>query len=76
MDRPGHALAKAERAGEYGAVLFGDVHHTIGNLLRQADMAMYEAKAGGRATFRFFDPACRRRSMLPPTSMPTSATPW
>ena len=39
-----------------GVVLFGDVHHTIGDLLRQADMAMYEAKAAGRATFRFFDP--------------------
>ncbi|WP_312517690.1 EAL domain-containing protein [Massilia sp.] len=39
-----------------GVVLFGDAHHTIGDLLRQADMAMYEAKAAGRATFRFFDP--------------------
>ena len=39
-----------------GVVLFGDGHHTIGDLLRQADMAMYEAKAAGRATFRFFDP--------------------
>lgn len=39
-----------------GLALFGDGHHTIGDLLRQADMAMYEAKAAGRATFRFFDP--------------------
>jgi diguanylate cyclase (GGDEF)-like protein/PAS domain S-box-containing protein len=39
-----------------GVVLFGDEHHTINDLLRQADMAMYEAKAAGRATFRFFDP--------------------
>jgi diguanylate cyclase (GGDEF)-like protein/PAS domain S-box-containing protein len=40
-----------------GVVLFGaDHHHTINDLLRQADMAMYEAKAAGRARFRFFDP--------------------
>jgi diguanylate cyclase (GGDEF)-like protein len=39
-----------------GVVLFGEEHHTINDLLRQADMAMYEAKAAGRATFRFFDP--------------------
>jgi diguanylate cyclase (GGDEF)-like protein len=39
-----------------GVVLFGAGSHTIGDLLRQADMAMYEAKAAGRATFRFFDP--------------------
>jgi len=40
-----------------GVVLFGEGHHTINDLLRQADMAMYEAKAAGRNTFRFFDPA-------------------
>ena len=39
-----------------GIVLFGEGHHTIHDLLRQADMAMYEAKAAGRNTFRFFDP--------------------
>jgi len=39
-----------------GVVLFCQEHHTINDLLRQADMAMYEAKAAGRATFRFFDP--------------------
>ena len=39
-----------------GIVLFGEGHHTINDLLRQADMAMYEAKAAGRNTYRFFDP--------------------
>ena len=39
-----------------GVALFDAGHHTINDLLRQADMAMYEAKAAGRATFRFFDP--------------------
>ena len=37
-----------------GVVLFGAEPRTINDLLRQADMAMYEAKAAGRATFRFF----------------------
>lgn len=40
-----------------GVVQFGTEPHTINDLLRQADMAMYEAKAAGRATFRFFDPS-------------------
>jgi diguanylate cyclase (GGDEF)-like protein/PAS domain S-box-containing protein len=39
-----------------GVVLFGAGQHSVNDLLRQADMAMYEAKAAGRATFRFFDP--------------------
>lgn len=39
-----------------GVVLFGTGPHTIGDLLRHADMAMYQAKADGRATWRFFDP--------------------
>ena len=43
-----------------GVVMFGaGHHHTISDLLRQADMAMYEAKAAGRATFRFFDPSMK-----------------
>ncbi|NVM77163.1 diguanylate cyclase (GGDEF)-like protein/PAS domain S-box-containing protein [Duganella sp. SG902] len=49
----GHALRSTP---SIGVVLFGAGHHTINDLLRQADMAMYEAKAAGRATFRFFDP--------------------
>jgi diguanylate cyclase (GGDEF)-like protein/PAS domain S-box-containing protein len=39
-----------------GVVMFGAGLHTVNDLLRQADMAMYEAKAAGRNTFRFFDP--------------------
>ena len=39
-----------------GVVLFGAGPHTINDLLRHADMAMYEAKADGRATWRCFDP--------------------
>jgi diguanylate cyclase (GGDEF)-like protein/PAS domain S-box-containing protein len=39
-----------------GITLFGDERHSVDELLKQADLAMYEAKAGGRNTLRFFDP--------------------
>jgi diguanylate cyclase (GGDEF)-like protein/PAS domain S-box-containing protein len=39
-----------------GVSLFGTTHQVAHDLLRQADMAMYEAKSAGGATFRFFDP--------------------
>jgi len=39
-----------------GATLFGDHKETVEDLLKQADMAMYQAKAAGRNTLRFFDP--------------------
>jgi diguanylate cyclase (GGDEF)-like protein/PAS domain S-box-containing protein len=39
-----------------GAALFGASRNNIDELLKQADIAMYEAKANGRDTLRFFDP--------------------
>lgn len=40
-----------------GVTLFGsDQHERIDEPLRRADMAMYQAKAAGRNTLRFFDP--------------------
>lgn len=39
-----------------GVVLFADQHGTIDELLKWADLAMYQAKAAGRNTLRFFDP--------------------
>ena len=39
-----------------GICLFGDSAVAIDELLKQADQAMYHAKAAGRNTLRFFDP--------------------
>lgn len=40
-----------------GITLFGvDPHETLGEPMKRADLAMYQAKAGGRNTLRFFDP--------------------
>lgn len=39
-----------------GAVLFKDQEHTQDDLLKHGDIAMYQAKAAGRNTLRFFDP--------------------
>ena len=39
-----------------GIALFGDERHSVDELLKRADMAMYQAKAAGRNTQRFFDP--------------------
>jgi len=38
-----------------GVTLFGDNQQTIDGLMKQADIAMYQAKKSGRNTLRFFD---------------------
>ena len=40
-----------------GITLMGDVVQSVDDLLKQADLAMYQAKAAGRNTLRFFDVA-------------------
>lgn len=40
-----------------GVTLFSHHDNTIEELLKQADIAMYQAKAAGRNTLRFFDPS-------------------
>ena len=39
-----------------GVTLFGGLQETTDDLLKQADLAMYQAKAAGRNALRFFDP--------------------
>ncbi|MCT6716866.1 EAL domain-containing protein [Acidovorax sp. K2F] len=39
-----------------GIAPFTGEHTTVGELLKQADLAMYQAKTAGRNTLRFFDP--------------------
>lgn len=43
-----------------GVVLFDGHHKTAGELLQQADIAMYQAKQSGRNAIRFFDPAMQK----------------
>jgi diguanylate cyclase (GGDEF)-like protein/PAS domain S-box-containing protein len=40
-----------------GAALFGETRDSLDDLLKRADIAMYQAKSAGRNTLRFFDPA-------------------
>jgi diguanylate cyclase (GGDEF)-like protein/PAS domain S-box-containing protein len=40
-----------------GVAIFGDRRETTNEVLQQADIAMYQAKAAGRNTMRFFAPA-------------------
>ncbi len=39
-----------------GATLFSGTDNSVDELLKQADIAMYQAKTAGRNTLRFFDP--------------------
>jgi diguanylate cyclase (GGDEF)-like protein/PAS domain S-box-containing protein len=39
-----------------GAIMFNEPDQSIDGLLKQADIAMYQAKSAGRNTLRFFDP--------------------
>jgi diguanylate cyclase (GGDEF)-like protein len=39
-----------------GATLFNNQQHTVEELIKQADLAMYQVKASGRNALRFFEP--------------------
>ena len=57
LGRP-HALGARPSVStpSIGVVMFGAGAHSVDQLLRHADLAMYRAKAEGRNTLRFFDP--------------------
>jgi diguanylate cyclase (GGDEF)-like protein/PAS domain S-box-containing protein len=58
------ALSKTFQLADYevhstpsiGIALFGNGESSVDNLFKQTDLAMYQAKAAGRSTLRFFDP--------------------
>jgi diguanylate cyclase (GGDEF)-like protein/PAS domain S-box-containing protein len=52
-------IADSERYStpSIGVTLFGSQQDSAAELLKRADLAMYQAKAAGRNTMRFFDPA-------------------
>ena len=47
--------AQSHASPSVGVTLFGRRDDTVAELLKQVDLAMYEAKAAGRNTMRFFD---------------------
>jgi len=53
-DLAGH---QHESTCSIGVTLFSKREQNMGDLLKQADLAMYQAKASGRNTVCFFDPA-------------------
>jgi len=44
-----------------GVTIFGKESESVNELLRRADLAMYEAKAGGKNALRYFDPAMQSK---------------
>ena len=57
LNQPYHLLSHDHAcSSSIGAVLFNDSTRTVDDLLKQADIAMYQAKKAGRNTLRFFDP--------------------
>jgi diguanylate cyclase (GGDEF)-like protein/PAS domain S-box-containing protein len=57
----GRSYQLAERhfqgSASIGVALFADHAEAVDDLLKRADLAMYQAKASGRNTLRFFDPS-------------------
>ena len=46
-----------------GVTLFSDAEDTVEELLKRADLAMYQAKGAGRNAVRFFDPQMQAEAM-------------
>lgn len=58
LNTPYELAAQTHRSSpSIGVVMFGQETDSLQELLRHADLAMYQAKAGGRNGLRFFDPA-------------------
>lgn len=50
------AIHKYKNTPSIGATLFNDNRYSADELMKQADIAMYQSKQAGRNTLRFFDP--------------------
>ena len=56
LNRPYDLAGREHRSTpSIGVTLFGANAHNVDDLLKQADLAMYQAKSAGRNTLRFFD---------------------
>lgn len=75
------ALNRTYQLGEHqyhstpsiGATLVKDRQASGDELLKQADLAMYQSKKSGRNTLRFFDPAVQEAVGSPPVTVRRSA---
>ena len=57
LDRPYTIAGRVRHSTpSIGVTLFVDAGDSLDELLKQADIAMYQAKSAGRNTLRFFDP--------------------
>jgi EAL domain-containing protein (putative c-di-GMP-specific phosphodiesterase class I) len=57
LNEPYQLLGHEHRCtSSIGVTLLNDQHHSIDEMLKHADIAMYQAKKSGRNTLRFFDP--------------------
>jgi diguanylate cyclase (GGDEF)-like protein/PAS domain S-box-containing protein len=57
FNHPFHIMGREHHTTpSIGITLFSDNQDTLDELLKRADLAMYQAKAAGRNTLRFFDP--------------------
>ena len=58
LGQPYDIAGREHRSGSsIGVSLFGPDTGSVEEILKRSDVAMYQAKAAGRNTFRFFDPA-------------------
>ncbi|NOU00554.1 MAG: EAL domain-containing protein [Gallionella sp.] len=61
LGRPYHlAETSFQGSASLGIALFAEQPETVEDLLKRADLAMYQAKASGRNTLRFFDPEMQK----------------
>ncbi|MBT0960763.1 EAL domain-containing protein [Denitromonas iodatirespirans] len=57
LNHPYHIAERVHHSTpSIGATLFSGADNSVDELLKQADIAMYQAKTAGRNTLRFFDP--------------------